>query len=1062
MNPEQNKQKPRYWRSVEEYRDGDDRPRTTHGYPELVGREFPIGATEMDGATRRDFLKLVGLTAAGSMAACMRNPPERVLPYTRQPADMRPGLPLHYATATSLDGFGMGLLVTSREGRPIKVEGNPDHPSSRGASGTFEQGLAYGVYDPQRGKRLRRSGEQSGWKSFLSEIRERIPAWQQNGGQGVRFLDGPTASPLDAWLRAQVKAVLPNARWSTYAALSRDAVYQGTQIAFGAELEPRLDFDKARVILALDDDFLEHGPDRLAHARAFAAHRVPEPESAEDAAQTEGHDESDPNSRGERAAGEGSQGSAEGGGREGPQQWMNRLYVAECDFSVTGVAADHRLRVRGSDIAALAAALYAEIAPAEAGELGSTAGSFRGHKWVKAVAKDLVAHRQQAVVTVGPRQPAEVHAVVAAINAALGSEVVRYKTPALLDTKSGPAALAEIVAAANQGQIETLVITAWNPVYTCPTDIAFAESLRKIPNVIYFGLFEDETSDYARWYVPAAHDLESWGDTANADGVLGLQQPLIAPLFGGIQRAELFAAFAGKAELGAYQLLKEAHAARLGGADKANFESMWERMLQTGVILPAPSDRAEQSTPVAQAAQAVATLKALKVPQGTSLELNFVVDNKVYDGRFGDNAWLQELPNSLTKVTWGNTALVSPKTAERLGVEAEQIVTLDVGGRQIDAPIYVLPGHADDALSIALGYGRQGAEIIARGVGANAYRLRSTKAAWFGVDVKLADTGKRDRLGITQEHWAMEGRPIALVADVESGQNRLAKNKRLKLIEDQNDEGGEPQPSMQHAPEEQTYTSQSGDGYRWAMAIDMSKCTGCNACILACESENNILIVGKDQIRRGREMHWLRIDRYFEGDLADPQVVTQPMACVQCEKAPCEYVCPVNATVHSEEGLNDMVYNRCVGTRYCANNCPYKVRRFNYLNWHNNLQGTLEMKMNPDVTVRSRGVIEKCTYCVQRIEQARIGARIAEHGKGRMLRDGEVITACQQSCASGAISFGSLHDPHSVVSKKHKDERAYQVLWELNTRPRTRHLAKVRNLNSELVTKETERDGEPT
>ena len=561
--------------------------------------------------------------------------------------------------------------------------------------------------------------------------------------------------------------------------------------------------------------------------------------------------------------------------------------------------------------------------------------------------------------------------------------------------------------------------------------------------------------------MPQAHELESWGDSANADGVIAIQQPLIAPLWNGTQRAELFAAFAGKVDLGAYELLKESHAARSAAVTDVGslgFEAWWERTVQKGVIVPAPTlavtAHAQPDALVpwhgAQPAQIVARASALPAVGSDNIEINLVVDNKVYDGRYADNAWLQELPDPLTKVTWGNTVMISPATADKLGVEgvhqfglgSEQIVTLTVDGRSIDVPVYVLPGHADGAISVAVGYGRLGAEQIARGVGGNAYELSSTKHRWFGADVKLADTGKKDRLGITQEHWAMEGRPIALVAELAD-----VKRKHLPMIEENNG----PQPSMQAEFVEPEHTKEPNEGYRWAMAINMSKCTGCNACILACESENNILIVGKDQVRRGREMHWLRIDRYFEGDLEDPQVITQPMACVQCEKAPCEYVCPVNATVHSDEGLNDMVYNRCVGTRYCANNCPYKVRRFNYLNWHNNLQGTLEMKMNPDVTVRSRGVIEKCTYCVQRIEQARIHSRIENHGEGRVLKDGEIVVACQQACASNAIDFGSLHDPNSVVSKKHKDERAYAVLWELNTRPRTRHLAKIRNLNPELA-----------
>ena len=1044
---------PRFWRSVEDYKALDvPREKASHGYPELVGREFPVGATEMDGATRRDFLKLIGLTAAGTVASgCMRNPPERILPFARQPADIRPGIPLHYATSMSLDGFGMGLLVTAREGRPIKVEGNPDHPSSFGASGTFEQGLSYGVYDPQRGKTVKRRGQPAGWKSFLSDVQQRMPEWKATDGAKVFFLEPPTASPFDIWLRNEIKAELKSAHFHSYAAVSRDAVYEGTRIAFGSAFEPRLDFHKARVILSLDDDFLEDGPDRLVHARDFAAHRVPEPEGAEGAAQLDkAHDDEDEKSREHRAVGGGSIGSAERGRGDvsgtSPNQWMNRLYMAECGFTVTGAQADHRLRVRGSEIVQLAAAIYAAIVPEAAADMNALAGSWKGHKWVNAVAKDLKARSSQALVTVGPRQPAAVHALVAALNSALGSDAVRYSAPALVDVNTSHESLQVIIDAANRGEVDTLVITAWNPVYTAPADLKLAEALRKIPNVIYHGQFEDETASYTHWYLPATHELESWGDSANPDGVVAVQQPLIAPLFNGIQRGDLLGAFFGKGERGAHSLLRDSHASTTAEISALGMDAWWERVLQKGVLPVAPP---QTSSPTVKPIDVLDSLRALKTRKPGGIELNLVVDNKVYDGRFGDNAWLQELPGPLTKVVWGNVAMMSPATAERLGLESEQIVELGVGGNIIEVPIFVLPGHADDALSLAVGYGREGAEAIARGVGSNAYKLRTTANLWFGADVKLSDTGKKDRLGITQEHWAMEGRPIALVSDL-TGKPEMRK-RQLKLIEEQHGQHRLPSMHDEVGDRKDEYTLASAEGYLWAMAIDMSKCTGCNACILACESENNILIVGKDQVRRGREMHWLRIDRYFEGDLADPQVVTQPMACVQCEKAPCEYVCPVNATVHSDEGLNDMVYNRCVGTRYCANNCPYKVRRFNYLNWHNNLQGTLEMKMNPDVTVRARGVIEKCTYCVQRIEQARIATRIENKGVGRVLRDGEVITACQQSCASNAITFGSLHDKKSEVSKKHNDERAYQVLWELNTRPRTRHLAKVRNLNPELA-----------
>jgi molybdopterin-containing oxidoreductase family iron-sulfur binding subunit len=959
----------RYWRSLGE----------RAGSGTLAGREFPVGATEIDGATRRDFLKLLGTTAAVSGAAgCFTNPPDAVLPYARSPEGVVPGNPLHYATTLTLDGYGTGVIVTSNEGRPTKVEGNPEHPASLGGAGGFELGAIYHLYDPQRARGLKHQGQPRAWRQFLADTNARVETLRAQGGARLRFLVEPSGSPLEAGLRAQILAAFPQARFYGWSPLGQENAYEGTRLAFGRPLETQLDFDRARLIVSLDGDFLAEGPFRLRHARRFADHRVPE-------------------------------------------HGLNRLYVAEASYTITGAAADHRLRVRAADVGALAHALYAAIAPDKA---PPASGPFASDAWVKAVAADLKRRPTEALVVAGRAQPPHVHAIAAAINAALGSTAVSYTQPVLSDTTSGLGALADEIKA---GAVDTLVVTAYNPVYTAPADLGLGALFDRVPNVIYRGLFDDETTRHAGWFLPATHELEAWSDARAADGTISLQQPLITPLWNGLTTSEVHAAFLGKAS-GPLALLQDFWASQHKGAD---FASWWAHTVQRG-LLP---DSAFPTEKVDLAWDAVRAAVAAAPPAAAGLEIVFRADARIHDGRFADNAWLQELPDPMSKLTWSNALEVSPKTAERLGLEMESVARVTLGGRTVEAPVYVLPGHADDSVSLALGYGRAGAEMIAREIGVNANLLRSGAAPFFAPGVTVEKSSRRTwKLSLTQEHWSMEDRPIALEVDAEE---TPASKKKLKLFHEPQDQKGD-LVSM--------YPEHEYKDYRWAMAIDMSRCTGCSACIIACESENNILVVGAKQVRRGREMHWLRVDRYFTGDPENAQAVMQPMACVHCENAPCEYVCPVNATVHSDEGLNEMVYNRCVGTRYCSNNCPYKVRRFNYLNWHNNLQGTEEMAMNPQVSVRARGVMEKCTYCVQRIEAARISTRI----EGRKIADGEFTTACAQGCPSQAIVFGSLHDKASQVSKQHADARSYQVLHDLGTRPRTMHLAKVRNPNPEL------------
>jgi Fe-S-cluster-containing dehydrogenase component/anaerobic selenocysteine-containing dehydrogenase len=941
-----------------------------------------MSATEMDGATRRDLLKLLGATLGlGALSGCTRTPPAEVRPYARQPEDVQPGLPLHYATTMTLGGLGTGLLVTSREGRPIKIEGSPDHPASLGASGIYEQAAIYHLLDPQRARTFRHGGRPSSWNQLLAAVGQPGASFRRDGGAGLHFLVEPSGSPLLASLRARILAALPSARFHAFDPLARDAVYEGTRLAFGRPLEAQLDLDRARTIVALDADFLTEGPFRLRYQRRFADHRAPE------------------NS-------------------------MSRLYVAESALSITGASADHRLRVRSSEILTLALALLAAVAPERA---PAGAGSaFASHPWVRTAAKDLRARGAGALVIAGSRQPPLVHAVAAAINALLGSAAVTYARPALDDLAAGPSSLAALGREIEAGRVDTLVVTAWNPAYSAPADLGFGELLARVPTTVYHGLFEDETARRATWFAPAAHELESWGDARALDGTVSLVQPLLDPLWRGVSASEVLAAFVGLAEQGPLRLLRDSWMER---APRPDFDRWWDEAVQRGV-LDGTAFPAEPA--VLDWTSFSAALAAAPAPQAGGaggIELNFRPDARILDGRFADCAWLQELPDPITKLTWSNALEIGPSTAARLGLAAEDRVEVKVDGRAVVAAVILVPGHADDAATLALGYGRDGAEAMARGLGTDAYRLRTTDAPWFAPGATITKLAGTIPLSLTQEHASTEGRPVALAVTAADVARR-----HLPVVD------------TQKGPQPTAYAEVPYAGYRWAMTIDTSRCTGCSACIIACESENNTLPVGAEQVRKGRQMQWLRVDRYYEGDLDDPKVSMQPLACVHCEDAPCEVVCPVGATVHSDEGLNEMVYNRCVGTRYCSNNCPYKVRRFNFLDYREGLNGPEELAMNPEVTVRGRGVMEKCSYCVQRIEGARIGAEIA----GRSIRDGEIVTACQQACPSQAIVFGSLHDPGARVSILQADARAYGLLHELGTRPRTLHLARVRNPHPEL------------
>jgi Fe-S-cluster-containing dehydrogenase component len=950
-----------------------------------ASREFPPGVDEGSGLGRRDTLRLLGasLMLAG-LEGCTRAPRERIVPYAVQPPEITPGIAKYYATSMTLGGYATGLIVESHEGRPTKVEGNPDHPASLGAAGILEQASVLSLYDPSRLRGLAREGVSASWRSLLESLRG---GRERERLDRVHVLMEPTTSPLVSSLLEKLRS--RGGRVHYHAPVSQNAAWEGARIAFGRPLDTVYDLRAADVVLALDSDLLASGPFHLRYARQFA------------------------NGRRIRSS----------------RDSMNRLYVAEPALTVTGMTADHRLRVRALDVEALAAVLLREAlatpgAPAWGkameGVVRRWSVTAEQERWARAAARDLNAHRGRGVVAVGAGQSPIAQAMGHLVNVAFGNigSTVQCIESAILDAGSRDHDLSGLLQELDGGRVDTLLVLKGNPSYEAPTDLEFSKRIRRARSSVYLGGYDNETARDCDWLIPAAHYLESWSDARAFDGTLSFAQPLIAPLYAGKTTAEILSVLLGDGEPSSHDLMTA-----LWRETRVDFEESWPRALARGVVDGTASPPVDLGV-----GEVHLRFGSRSSPPRDALEIVFRPDGRVHDGTFTNNAWLLELPDPISKLTWGNAALLSPSTARRLHVETGDMLELRLRDRTVEAPALVSPGHAEDSVMLHLGYGREGSEDLARGVGADAYRLRSSQAldAEIGLEVRKLD--RRAELAITQEHWSMEGRPIALERSI--GDYR----RRPDVL------------APQRAPPPTLYQLRPAGKAQWAMSIDLGLCTGCSACVVACQAENNIPIVGKEGVEKGREMHWLRIDRYFDGDEEDPTVSTQPMLCQHCEKAPCEYVCPVGATVHSSDGLNEMVYNRCVGTRFCSNNCPYKVRRFNWFNYNRDKPQTLEMVMNPDVTVRARGVMEKCTYCVQRIRETEIHARI----DGRAIRDGEIRTACQQSCPAGAIVFGSIADPRSEVTALHANERTYSVLHELGTEPRTRYLVRLKNPNPEL------------
>ncbi len=981
----------RYWRGLEELADSEE-------FVQALQREFPEQASELaDPVSRRRFLQLMGASLAlAGASACTGRTPEKIVPYVRQPEEIVPGEPLYYASALTLGGYATGVLVESHMGRPTKIEGNPEHPASLGATDSIMQAEVLGLYDPDRSQVVLRNGRISTWEKFLATITTQLTTMAAAGSGGLRLLTGRVSSPT---LADQIERLLrrfPGARWHQYEPVSRVAAHRGGLQAFGEPVEARYDFSRAEVVLTLDADlFAASMPGHVRYLRDLAERRRVRKDQRE----------------------------------------MVRLYAVDSSPSLTGAWADHRWRLRAAEVGAFARALAALLAVPGVRDEGEALARFESldtgvkTEWLQALAEDLLAHRGRCAVVPGEEQPAAVHALAHALNAHLGNHgsTVLLADPVVARPVDEIESLRELVEEMRAGEVELLVILGGNPVYDAPADLDFLEAMQRVPVRVHHGLYADETAEYCHWHVPATHALESWGDARAWDGTITFVQPLIEPLYNGRAEIELLAALLGQAERNARDIL-EAYwrdawgAGRVDRALGPTFERAWRRMLHDG-LLPG-SALPHRPRPLRAGWDA-----GPSTPAPAGLEVLFRPDPAVYDGRFANNGWLQETPRPLTKLTWDNAALLSPRTAERHGVSNGDVVTIRSGDRSVQAPVWVQPGHAEGSVTLHLGYGRRRTGRVGRGAGFDAYRLRTSAGLGFDTGFEIAATGARYPLASTQLHHSMQGRDLVRVGE----------------LQEFREHGTIHHPhAHEPGPEDSLLPPWKYEGHSWAMEIDLNLCVGCNGCVTACQAENNIPIVGKDQVANGREMHWIRIDRYYGGSLDEPETVFQPVTCMHCDNAPCEVVCPVAATVHGSEGLNEMVYNRCVGTRYCANNCPYKVRRFNFLDYAD-VSGTPELMMqhNPDVTVRSRGVMEKCTYCVQRINRARQEAKI----EGRELRDGDVVTACQQACPAQAIVFGDVNDPDSEIARVRAEPLHYGLLVELGTRPRTNYLARLRNPN---------------
>lgn len=1011
----------------------DGQPKAWRSREDLVGSteyeafrsdEFMPGATDLEdeGPSRRSFLKIMGASIAMAGLAGCRRPVEEILPYARKPEEIVPGLPNFYATAMPRGATVEALLVQSYEGRPTKIEGNPEHPVSGGKSGVFAQASILNLYDPDRSRAVFHNGDPSSWEEFSSFARALDVA-----GENVVVLASPTSSSTESAARNAFMSRFAGARWIELHPHGEEVAALGTQMVFGSPMRPSYRLSQADVIVSFDADFLgSEDPNGVANSREFSAGRNMDVRGS-----------------------------------------MSRFYAFESTFTNTGGMADHRKSMKAAHIVHAAAAVGQALG---VGSGSSGSASHADDPMVRALIQDVQASAGTAAFVAGPTMPAEIHALCAALNGHFGSNVVDY-----LDTGSGSIqplseTLPSVVSDMQAGNVELLLMLGTNPVYHLPHELGFAEALANVEESVHVGLHRDETGQLSSWHVPQTHYLETWSDGRAWDGTQTIIQPLIAPLYDDAHSTlEIVNLLATGAGTGGYELVRNVIRTQLGSEDA------WRTALHDGFI-------PNTSYTISGGSASAPDLSVLPAASDDDIELVFRSSPVLGEGEFSNNAWMLELPHPVSKVVWDNVAIMSHATADELGVGVNlkkgkhhaDTITLAANGAETTLPVWIQEGHPNHSISVSLGYGRdistqreiRDRGLIARvfdrdtdiyrpgpvgnGVGSNVSPLRSIGSMAVTPNVAITPTGGDMMLASTQDHGSMADRHIvrtATAAQYQSNPNVIKDN--IHILDNT---PWEEYPSLWTEPNaasddpriaEAMYSSE-----QWGMTIDLNTCTGCNACIVACQSENNIQVVGKDQVSRGRELHWLRLDRYYTGDESNPGMVVQPMMCQHCENAPCEQVCPVAATSHSPDGINEMTYNRCIGTRYCSNNCPYKVRRFNFLNWSSELPIEVQMAQNPNVTVRFRGVMEKCTYCVQRVRRVQQYAHIED----RPVRDGEVVTACQQACPSDAIVFGSVADPESAVSQSKQNPRNYDVLAELAVKPRTSYLARLRNPHPSLET----------
>jgi MoCo/4Fe-4S cofactor protein with predicted Tat translocation signal len=1050
---------PRYWRSLDELVE-------TPGFQQKIEREFPDGASNLNGVDRRHFFKLMAASFAfgglGLATGC-RRPEGHILPYGKSVEGIIPGMPQYYATSYPVRGAALPLLAETHQGRPTKLEGNPTYAPYGGASSLLAQASILDLYDPDRATTHTKGGAGISVVAVRDELSAIYTAGATNGGAGLAILAESSSSPTRARLVASLKKKLPHAIWAEYDAVMDLPAADAAKAAFGQSVKPLYRFAKAKRIVAIDADFFHAESGALGYSRDFAKGR--KVKSAHDP--------------------------------------MNRLYSVESTFTLTGSMADHRLRLASSHMLAFTASLASRITGNTAVARLAQGLEFKDQeKWLDECAKDLLAHKGESLVVAGAHQSAQVHALAYAINAVLGNI---GKTVDFVEVPEATASsISDLSTAAKAGQVSTLVVLGGNPAYNAPADLDFPSIAAASKRVVRYGYYVDETSALADVHVAATHYLESWGDARTADGTIVPVQPMILPLFDGLTEAEVVARLAGEAEVDPYSNVF----ATITSLARGEAESSFRKFLHDGVLDDSAYKVARVSYNQAGLGGLFADAPSYPALSATNLEVRFTIDHKMDDGRYANNGWLQECPDPITKISWDNAILVSPRLGSHLGIEpggaAIQVARKElsefqqgkenafmaevtVNGITVRGPVHIQPGLSNWTIVLPLGYGRKISGRVGQGTGHDFYPARTSNTQEFATGASIKILEERFLLANQQEHWSMEGRDIVREANkdefdsnpnfvdsfgIEShAPSNLGKDRNMPLAEiaSKTPRGN----SLYETPD---FTGL----HQWGMSIDLNTCIGCNACVVACQAENNIPIVGKQQVMLGREMHWIRLDRYYSDGKADggafggegnkiipedPQASLMPVACMQCELAPCETVCPVNATVHDDEGLNVMAYNRCIGTRYCANNCPYKVRRFNFFDWNDRnidelylgplgekgMPELVKMVKNPDVSVRMRGVMEKCTYCVQRIQQGKIAQKSkARNSNDVMIPDGTIKVACQQVCPVDAIEFGNIKDPTSAVSLAKAQEQDYALLGYLNVRPRTTYLGKLRNPNPEM------------